>query len=280
MRRSGVLDSTRGLNHSDHICWGFSDHEEFLGEALQFLCEGLELGQKLLYTAPGSPERLCGDLGELDDLGRLIDRGVLEILPLDHTYSDRYRPGAAEQAEAYAVATDMAVADGFTGLRVAAEATALVLDPGKRDAFTRYEHLVDRMMARGLPFAAMCGYDRNRLGQSVVDELACVHPARHGTTTPFGLHAGDEAQLCLTGEIDAWDATTAAVAFARTFSATTGPRLELDSTHLDFIHHRGLEAMHDVARDLGIEVHLIDATSTVERMVELLQLDTIHSVPA
>jgi hypothetical protein len=277
MRISEVRQSASGLGPSDHLCWGFADRAVYQAEARRFLLDGVELGQRVLYTASGTIDDLYHDLDGLSELERWIAEDRVELLPISGLYASARGRDAIQQADAYGHATRRALAAGFTGLRAVADATDLVREPAELDAFVRYEHRIDQLMASGLPFSAMCAYDLNRLGQDAVDELARVHPVTHGTTTPFRLHAGDQHALCLAGEFDAWDEADARITFERVLSAATCPVVTLDCGPLDFIHHRALSAMHDVACELEVEIHLVDPPSTVGPVLELLHLDSLRA---
>jgi hypothetical protein len=76
--------------------------------------------------------------------------------------------------DTYLQATEQALSAGYRGLRVAADATDLARTRAQRDAFVRYEHLIDQGMA-DVPFSAMYAYDRRVLGEAA-SELACAHP--------------------------------------------------------------------------------------------------------
>lgn len=281
MRSSGVTDTAGGFGRHDHLCWGYDERDSFIAAATQYLRDGLDLNQRVLYTGPGTSEQLRRELHGLADLDRLIETGAVVVTPVDQSYGGRHREGPAGQAEAYAAATRDALAAGFTGLRAAADATPLVLTDDDRDAFVRYEHRVDQLMADGLPFAALCAYDRAQLGSAAVDELACVHPLAHDTATPFRLHAHAPSSLRLSGEIDAFDRDTARVAFDRTLSGHVGPGpVRVDCSDLDFVSHRGLEALNAVAADLGVRVTLIDPPSTAGWLIELLELGSLYLDPA
>ena len=120
--------------------------------------------------------------------------------------------------------TGDAVAAGYTGLRVAADATLIVTDADAREAFVRYEHLIDRAMVE-VPFTAMCGYDRSRLTPGAVNELASVHPHRRSGSSTFALFNGDRG-LLLTGDVDA--------AVDPTFAASVDPVVDtIDGDTID-----------------------------------------------
>jgi hypothetical protein len=53
---------------------------------------------------------------------------------------------ATTQLAVYSAAVGDAIADGFAGIRVAADITPLVADPARRDAHLIWEQLADRYM--------------------------------------------------------------------------------------------------------------------------------------
>ena len=69
---------------------------------------------------------------------------------------------AEAQLALYGGATEEALKEGFTGLRVAADVTALVGEPSMWDAHVAWEAVADRYMA-SMPLSAMCCYDRREL---------------------------------------------------------------------------------------------------------------------
>ena len=167
-----------GFGLGDHLCWPFDGYDDFRREALVFLAEGAQLGQRLLYTADRPLDELQRDvLDGLPGAERLLESGGLVVESLLDTYevSEVADPGA--QVAAYVARTGDAVVAGYTGLRVAADVSVLVTDAVARAAFVRYEHLIDRAML-DVPFTAMCGYDRSRLTPGAANEMASVHPHR------------------------------------------------------------------------------------------------------
>ncbi|WP_410574308.1 MEDS domain-containing protein [Amycolatopsis sp. cmx-4-61] len=61
--------------------------------------------------------------------------GAVQVASVDATYTTGTVVDPAGQVELYATATAEALAAGFTGFRVAAEATSLVRTPAQLDAF-------------------------------------------------------------------------------------------------------------------------------------------------
>ena len=197
-----MVEDVRGLGPHDHVCWPFDDQAEFQAVALSFLEDGLRLGQRAMYASDASADDLRRELDPIGALDDLIAAGTLELISLTERYRAGRVAGPRAQAEAYAEAAMQAVADGYTGLRVAADATSLVLDADARREFVEYEHRVDRLMAEGLPFSAMCGYDRRRMDADAVDTLVCIHPVSRAGDDLFHISALPDGRIALEGDLD------------------------------------------------------------------------------
>lgn len=58
MRTAGVVDSARGLLPHGHLCWAYQDRAEFQVRALEYMTDGIALGQWIEYVGSGSGEAL------------------------------------------------------------------------------------------------------------------------------------------------------------------------------------------------------------------------------
>jgi anti-anti-sigma regulatory factor len=242
---------------------------------LEFLSDGLTLGQRVCYAAFGDADRLLDDLRGLDGLAEALAAGAVQVRSLGSLYPDDTPVDQLAQVRAYAEQTAQARADGYTGLRVVAEATALVRTPAQLDAFARYEHLVDRYMATQ-PFAAMCGYDRRELDAGMIAQVACMHPTVSAGASQFRLHASERAAASLGGEIDINTRDLFPRALERTDLWPTGGELVIDATDLLFIDHRGLIALGEYAARRGGVAVLRTGNPTAARIVEILRLTDVR----
>jgi hypothetical protein len=237
----GSIDAGSGLGHDGHACWGFDDRQEFVDAALEFLTDGLRLGQRLAYVGSEPVAEQRERLDPLGDVGGLIDSGALQLFEL----SDLYRVGEPvdvnAQLAAYLAATDAALAHGYSGLRVAAQVTDLVAEPETWNAHVRWESAADRVLSRQ-SLAALCGYERVALPSQLLADLATVHPASNGCAglAPFHLF-GENCGLALTGEVDLFSSET--LDRALDFACDEGESVLLDLGELDFIDHRGVEIL-------------------------------------
>jgi anti-anti-sigma regulatory factor len=265
----------RRLGHHDHLCWPYHDLDEFVAVAVEFLADGVALGQRVAYIGDGPTDVLRSRIGGLDGVEDLLDRGAAAVLPVDEVYGDGGTTPEAQVAS-YRAATQAALDDGYEGLRVAAEATALVATPQIRERFGRYEHLVDRAM-RETPFAALCGYDRSQLDDDAVLEVACMHPLVREGASPFQVYAAVGADLGLVGEVDTAVSPAFARALGRTgLDAAGSTTIEIDASRLDFVDHNGILELERLAQTEAVVVVLRDAPSVAGRLVELLDLQQVE----
>jgi hypothetical protein len=267
MRTSGVTDVVVGMNPNDHLCWPFDDFAEFRARAAEFLVDGLRQGQRVCYVARG--DDLATHLESEPVLGEALRDGRAEVSGLE---SRHHTP--EEQVAAYAEATRAAIRDGFTGLRVAADATALVRSSDSLDAFCRYEHLIDKYMTAE-PFSAMCGYHRAELSEPAIARLNSLHPVNNAWCAPFRLHATADG-IALHGEIDGVSLDLLSLALQN--AAPARDPLRVDATGLRFIDHHGLLALHGYARSNAATLVLRSQRSSLPRLVSILELRDVECV--
>jgi hypothetical protein len=261
------------MRSGEHACLVFDDGAAFRDRAAAFLFAGQVAGARLAYLGSGSAAELEAQLRTSAGLRELLDSGQLAVRSLSEQYGldDVIVPDAP--VAAYATATQAALADGYTGLRVVAEATALVRTPAQREAFARYEHLVDRYMVDH-PFDAMCAYDSRRLGPAAVAELACLHPTTDTGATPFRWCASPHADAHLAGEVD----IASHEVFDRTLARTMpllDARSEIEARELAFIDHRGMLTLERHALAARTQVTLVTDTPAVHRLGGLLGLTAV-----
>jgi len=261
----------------DHVCRGYRRRGGFVAHAQEFLAEGLAAGERVLYVAPGDETALAGQLRADERCDEGLARGAVQVASVDATYATGDVVDPAGQVERYAAATSEALAAGFTGLRVAADATSLVRTAAQVDAFARYENLVDHYMAAH-PMSAMCGYDVGELGGEVVAELACMHPRAVEGGTPFHLHghARDGSAAALDGDLDLDSRRLWPLALERAGLRSEGSTIVIDATGLAFADHRSLVALATYAEQHAVTVVLRTRLATPARLVELLDLTSVR----
>jgi anti-anti-sigma regulatory factor len=281
MRASGVAEHVRGFGVHDHVCWRYDTPNEFHERAKEFLVDGLSTGQRVLYIGLGDARSLAARLSEIKRLERALATGVAQVASAEETYPTGKMLDPARQVRIYAGLTDRAVAAGFTGLRVAADATPLARTSEQLDVLARYEHHIDHYMA-GHPLAAMCAYDRAELGDDTIAQTACMHPSVSPGASGFRLHATDRpgCAAAVAGELDMVSAELWPLALRRAGLRARGDReLVLDAAGLEFIDHRSLLTLAEYARERAVTVVLRGAPHSAVRLVELLDVTNVCTEP-
>jgi hypothetical protein len=253
-----------------HVCWSYDDLSAFDAYARDFLRAGLEAGERIWYVPGHDSTETAGWLAARAAGSRRDD--AVRIVPAAEAYPGELIVDPAAQVAAYTTATEDALAAGFTGLRVAADATAFVRTDEQRDAFARYEYAIGRYMLTA-PMRAVCAYDRRELGDRAVAELACLHETSHAEGVTFQLHPGaTTADAVLDGEVDLSVEELFAGALRHTDLAPVGGEVVVDADHLDFIDHRSLLALQHYAEGQRMTAVVRTGLGAAERLAGLLDL--------
>lgn len=159
------------------------------------------------------------------------------------------------QTGAHRARAQAAADSGFRALRLAADASELVLTADLGRGFAAYELLVDSMIAQS-PMTALCGYDARHVDLAAARVLSFVHPScNHGDHRPnASLHADGHGRWRLTGEVDLAGLAELEVAL----TAIPADRdLHLGVEALEFIDVAGVRALISLARRLGPDRRLV-----------------------
>jgi anti-anti-sigma regulatory factor len=267
VRTHGEIDSGSGLGHDGHACWGFDDPQEFVDAALEFLADGLRLGQRLAYVDSEPVAEQRERLEPLGDVDAMVEAGMLVLFELKDLYRVGEPVDVETQVAIYSAAADAALADGYTGLRVAAQVT----EPETWDAHLRWESAADRVLS-AKSLSALCGYRRDALPPQLLRDLAAIHPAANAAAGPAPFHLfGERGGLVLSGEVDCFSVAS----FERALGFASGEEeaISLDLAALEFIDHRGFEVLAARTRRDGSGAVVENKPPVVERLCELLDVD-------
>ena len=274
MRRHGLADSPDEVGLNGHACWGFDDVADLQTAAAAFLAEGVELGQRLMFVGGPEAEAMVRDT---DPMRSCVQDGTLQVTPFDAIYPGGRRMADVDQLARYAGATDQALADGFSGLRVLAEVTDLASPDGAWQDQVGWESYADRYMARR-PLAALCCFDRRRIPAEAMAGLACVHPVtdrRLQHLAPYRVYAQPDA-VALAGEVDALTSAQLDDLLEMTIPDAEGEVI-LDLEGIDFIDHSGVRAVAEHERRMrerGAQLTLRGAPDIFLRLSDLLEAES------
>lgn len=271
-RHHGVVESAGGLIPFGHLGWGYRHRSEFLARAAEYIADGLAQNQWLEYVGAGSREQLRAELDTLP-----VDTSDVKATPALEFYGvpagiDIVDPAVAVATRVEAVAE--AIAQGYTGFRAIVDATAVTRRPDQRDAFARFEFLIDQKMAL-FPVSALCAYDTSRLGEEA-SGLICLHPLVNADAPAFRLYSEPDVTFVLDGEIDAAEADTFITTLQRIWPVAGDRDLVVDAGGLEFISHQQLLALDGVAQRHGRQIVLRRCRPVLTRLGGLLDLGALR----
>lgn len=255
------------LEPHDHVAWYGDGDADLYALAATVLDAGATHNDKLLFV---SEDPDPGELGDVRDLDRLLASGQLELHAVDEVYPAGGAFSAPDQLATFEAVLGDALAQGYRGIRVVADNTALV--SGDEDEFRRWlewEQVTDRFQAASA-VTGVCFFDRRRLSEERQVDLAAVHPFRSaGSMRPrFSLFVAGDA-VSFTGTLDAFSEDQLSRLLGT--APNDGP-LVVDLSRAEYVDHRALLALDSIAQT-GRSVHVRGAVSTLRRIASLLGIE-------
>ena len=257
MRGHGTRFECLRLRPHDHVGWVFSGQAEFDALAGPFLAEGADRGERLIYVAadpgPAAEARLRGALGP----------NAVQVASIAEVYGASGIVDAAAQRATFAAALADAVAEGYSGIRVAADNTPMVTDDQRMAAWVRWEITADRFMSEN-PVTGLCAFDENKVDVNRLRHLAMLHPLfpADRPVPQFRLFA-DDGYLCVEGRIDSW-AVTELPGYLNILPPKTGVLIDLSAATL--ASRAALSRLGKLA-DAGVTVVIRGGDAALDELV-------------
>jgi hypothetical protein len=272
-RGAGVIEGPADVIGLDHVCWAYDSSDAFLHAGVAWVQHGLETNRRIVYVADRSEDQLASDLAPLGArFEKAVADGALRLQPLRNVYPNGGPVNSFEQLEIYDGGVREALADGFTGLRVLAEVSALVSDRAWRTAHLTWEQLADDYMTTNA-LSAFCAYDRRVVGDDTAAALSAVHPARNRapTSAPFAIYASVDG-IRLEGDVDTFAKWALDEALA---TRPSKDRLVIEIDRDAFLDAGATSVLAKHARDVvdvggHVEIH---AHGAFQRVWEILEFD-------
>jgi ABC-type transporter Mla MlaB component len=195
-RDSGIRFEFLRMRTHGHMFWVFTGAREFAALAVPFLSEGAALGERLMYVAENP------DPADMMPLAASGAAHALQITSIAEVYGSGRIVDPTAQLATYAAALEDAIAQGYTGLRVAAENTSLVSDEEQLKAWTRWEIIADRFIAEN-PVTGLCAFDKEKVDAGRLRHLATLHPLSSASSPvpQFRLYS-EAGVLRIEGQLD------------------------------------------------------------------------------
>ena len=258
MRNHGSRFGLVRMGPHDHIGWIFSGAGEFAALADPFLAEGAARNERLMYVAEDPDITTFGKWTETLVPGTLTAATVAEV------YGESGIVDPAKQRATFAQVLGEALAAGYSGIRVAADNTALVLNPERMDGWIRWEIVADHFMSEN-PVTGLCAFDNTRVDVATLRHLSTVHPVwpAESNQPPFRLFSNDSA-LWLEGEVNSF-----ALGQARLALEDLPPKTNVvvDLTSTETVTNDALSALRQLC-ETGVAVTVRGATEIVRRLAQ------------
>ncbi|WP_214410254.1 MEDS domain-containing protein [Sphaerisporangium fuscum] len=165
------------LTLGDHVCWTFDDHERHLNALARFVQGGLAQHHQVLYlTDTFLPQAFLAALGAygVDVDGPRRD-GQLQVSTSDESYLAYGAVDPEHALRGWSKAIDDAHAQGYTGLRVAADMGWSVHQVSGVERLAWYEAQANRIFSQGRAMV-LCCYDRRLFTTAELERLSRAHP--------------------------------------------------------------------------------------------------------
>lgn len=258
MRNHGSRFGLMRLGPHDHIGWIFAGASEFAALAEPFLAEGAKRNERLVYVADDPDTTRFGQWKDALPPGTITGATIAEV------YGPSGIVDAARQRATFAEMLAEALAIGYSGIRVAADNTPLVLDAERLEAWLRWEIVADHFMSEN-PVTGLCAFDNTRIDPTTLQHLATNHPMwpADSDQPPFRLFSSD-SDLWLEGEVNAHAVDQAKIAL-QNLPPRTGVVVDLTSTPA--VTSDALTALRQLC-ETGASVTVRGATELVRKLAQ------------
>lgn len=166
-----------GLKRGDHVCAMYTTRFELAHIAAEFLEDGLRRGQRCWYVAAGDESELVRiELGKRNvEVASEIRRGALRLVEDANAYTVRGSFRAEHSIQVFNDAIELALREGFSGFRAAADMSWALRLPDGPAQLIEYEALLRTLFASARA-TGLCLYDRASMPLNVIDGALATHP--------------------------------------------------------------------------------------------------------
>ncbi|MFB4319691.1 MEDS domain-containing protein [Actinomadura sp. 21ATH] len=250
------------MEFGDHLCLSYDNADERHAILLAYIRDGLAADHKIIYLSDeDSPEAVVGWLEAVPeaaglDLAGALDEGALVVRTAEEAYMATGRFDPDEIIALFGTEIELALTQGFKGVRVTGEETFSLRGWPGTERFAEFERKIDEVFRTSRVNAmAICQYDRRWFDPDRLEELESHHVDRvraddlHDDGSLRIAPAFGPPGLVLTGAVDA--AARPAVAAALAALPARAGLVCLDLSGVGGCDEDGLRAMLDAARDGG-----------------------------
>ena len=169
--------SVEDMEPGDHLCFIYETEKEHRALFTQFIRQGLERGEKVLYIMDAHTKEEV--LNYLRDDGMVVEpyleSGQLIIIKVDEAYMREgiFDPDA--MIEMLRDETERSLEEGYSALRVTGEMTWALEGLRGSERLIEYEAKLNEFFADS-KCLAICQYDKRRFKPALLSDVLATHP--------------------------------------------------------------------------------------------------------
>ncbi len=173
----GIEQAMESLRPHHHLCLIYESRQQQFAAAVPFLRVGLQRRERVVYVVD---ENTADEvLAQMEATGLspqpYLDTGQLVICPHRDTYTRGGRFDPDEMIRFLSEATEKALADGLSALRVTGEMTWALNELPGVERVIEYEARLNRFFPE-FPCTAICQYNRHRFPARILRDVIYTHP--------------------------------------------------------------------------------------------------------
>jgi MEDS: MEthanogen/methylotroph, DcmR Sensory domain len=237
-----------------------------------FASEGFARGERVALVLERNVREAVGD--RLADTGT-TPNGALRMWDVADVYGAEGRIDPEPQLATFRGMLQEALAEGYSGLRVAGDVTPVALR--HPNDLLRWERTADAFEARS-PVTGMCVIDARSVEPDLLRTVDVLHPASAYSTAPFHMHAGPDASLALTGELDVFDVDLMSEAIGPLRRDVFEAEPVLDLSGATYVTHQALQSLDRFAAEIGVTIELRNGPAIVARLVSTIGLERLEVI--
>jgi signal transduction histidine kinase len=176
-KKTPLIESLEQLGPHDHFCSIYENPEEHYAVAIPFMRMGLDRGEKCIYIAD---DGTLGDVREaMESTGINVDgateSNALVLATKEQAYLKRGSFDPDWMFSFWKEATDSAMSEGFSALRVTGETEWVVRGGRGLERWMEYESRLTHALSEN-NCSALCQYNRHCFPPQVILDVIRTHP--------------------------------------------------------------------------------------------------------
>jgi signal transduction histidine kinase len=175
--KTPLIESLEQLGAHDHFCSIYENPEEHYAVAIPFMRMGLDRGEKCIYIADDGTFGAVREAMQSEgiDVDRATESNALVLATKEQAYLERGSFNPDWMFTFWKEATDSAMSEGFSALRVTGETEWVVRGGRGLERWMEYESRLTHALSEN-NCSALCQYNRHCFPPELILDVIRTHP--------------------------------------------------------------------------------------------------------